>query len=631
MPFSPLKGAFSRAAFAPWLLFLALGASAQTAPKSPASSRTSPRGASAAQTRTSVPTATRTDKILIYELTTRLFGNTKLENAAWGTLAENGTGKFNDLTDAALQSLKTFGITHVWPMGCIEHATMEDFSAYGIPKDHPAVIKGRAGSPYAIKDYYDVNPFLASDPSRRMAEFEAMVARIHNNGLKLILDFVPNHVARQYRSDAKPAGVKDFGETDDQSAAFKPSNNFYYLVGQPFRVPEGVKLPPNLKPDGEYTENPAKASGNDVFRAQPSVDDWYETVKLNYGVDYLDNRKTHFSPLPDTWLKMRDILTYWAKKGVDGFRCDMAEMVPVEFWAWVIPEVRKAAKRDVTFIAEIYNPKEYHRYIQVGKFDYLYDKVGLYDALRRLMEGKGHVADLTRVWQQESGDIESHMLRFLENHDEQRIASDFFAMDPFYAIPAMAVTATMGTGPVMYYFGQEIGEAAQASEGFSGADGRTTIFDWWGVPEWQKWMNGGKFDGGQLDSDKKRLWKAYFDLNWLCRKSDAIRHGGFFDLQYVNTGGQSPGYRDSKMYSYLRHSDKQRLLVVTNFDLDRAYQTKVRIPREAWAKMGLNPEIVYEFREIYQTPKATVSANATEGVPVNMPANSVLIFEIRAK
>ena len=630
MPDFTLKTVFQGAAISVVALILGFTAAAQTAPKAKPASPKPTRGP-AAQPRTALPNAARTDKILIYELTTRLFGNTKLENAAWGTLAENGTGKFNDVTDAALQSLKTFGITHVWPMGCIEHATMEDFSAYGIPKDHPAVIKGRAGSPYAIKDYYDVNPFLASDPSKRMAEFEAMVARVHKNGLKLILDFVPNHVARQYRSDAKPAGVKDFGETDDQSAAFKPSNNFYYLVGQPFRVPDGVKLPPNLKPDGEYVETPAKASGNDVFRAQPSVDDWYETVKLNYGVDYLDNRRPYFSPLPDTWLKMRDILTYWAKKGVDGFRCDMAEMVPVEFWAWVIPEVRKGAKRDVTFIAEIYNPKEYHRYIREGKFDYLYDKVGLYDALRRLMEGKGNVADITKVWQQESGDIENHMLRFLENHDEQRIASDFFAMDPFYAIPAMVVTATMGTGPVMYYFGQEIGEPAQASEGFSGTDGRTTIFDWWGVPEWQKWMNGGKFDGGQLDSEKKQLWKAYFDLNWLCRKSDAIRHGAFFDLQYVNTGGQSPGYRDSKMYSYLRHSDKQRLFVVTNFDLDRTYQTKVRIPKEAWEKMGLNPEGTYEFREIYQTPKATVSATAMEGVSVNMPANSVLIFEIRAK
>ena len=617
--------------FAVLLLFLGIDTRGQTKSKPATGTPKNRVGAPAASSTKPKPVskeATRTDKILIYELTTRLYGNTKLENAKWGTLAENGVGKFNDITDVALQSLKTFGITHVWYMGVIEHATMEDFSAYGIPKDHPAVIKGRAGSPYAIKDYYDVNPFLASDPANRMREFEALVQRTHKNGLKVIIDFVPNHVARQYRSDAKPAGVADFGMTDDKAVIFKASNNFYYLPGQAFVVPDGVNIP--VKAETDYVENPAKATGNDGFKAGPSIDDWYETVKLNYGVDILDNRKTYFSPTPDTWLKMRDILMFWAKKGVDGFRCDMAEMVPVEFWGWVIPEVRKVRK-DVTFVAEIYNPKEYKNYIQAGKFDYLYDKVGLYDALRRLMEGKGNVSEITNVWQTESGDIERHMLRFLENHDEQRIASDFFAMDMFYAVPAMTVSATMGSGPVMYYFGQEIGEPGMAAEGFQGADGRTTIFDWWGVPEHQKWMNGGKFDGGGLTSEQKQLWKFYFDLNWLCRKSDAIRRGAFFDLQYVNTGGQSPGYRDSRMFSYLRHSDKQKLLIVTNFDLDRNFQTKVRIPREAWEKMGLNPEGTYEFKEIFQQPKATTTARATEGVPVNMTANSVLIFEIKTK
>ncbi len=576
-----------------------------------------------------VTSSPKNDKLLIYELTTRLFGNTNTTNREWGSLAENGTGTFNDISDAALQSLKTFGITHVWYMGVIEHATMEDFSAAGIPKDHPAVIKGRAGSPYAIKDYYDVNPFLASDPKKRMTEFEALVARTHKNGLKFLIDFVPNHVARQYRSDARPKGTRDFGQDDKTDVAFDPNNNFYYLPGQPFAVPEGVKTP--VPADGPYQEVPAKATGNDVFRANPSIDDWYETIKLNYGVDYANNRQTHFEPKPGTWLKMRDILVYWSKKGVDGFRCDMAEMVPVEFWGWVIPEVRKAVGRDVVFIAEIYNPKEYHRYIREGKFDYLYDKVGLYDALRRLMEGKGNVADITKVWQTESGDIDQHMLRFLENHDEQRIASDFFAMDARYAIPAMTVSATMGRGPLMYYFGQEIGEPGRDKEGFQGADGRTTIFDWWGVPEWQNWLNQGKFDGEFLASEQKQLWKAYFDLNWLCRKSDAIQNGGFFDLQYVNTGGQSPGYKDSKLYSYLRHSGKQRLLIVANFDLDRPHQTSIRIPAEAWKAMGLDPAGTYQFKDVFMHPSMKVSAKGTESVPVKLEPNSVLVFEVTKK
>ncbi|MFT4032000.1 MAG: alpha-amylase family protein [Siphonobacter sp.] len=571
-----------------------------------------------------MPPVKKNDKLLIYQLTIRLFGNKNTEVKPWGSLAENGTGKFSDVNDVALQSLKTFGITHLWPMGVIEHATMEDFTAYGIPKDHPAVIKGRAGSPYAIKDYYDVNPYLADDPAQRMAEFEAMVKRVHDKGLKIIIDFVPNHVARQYHSDVKPKGVKDLGEGDSTNVMFAANNNFYYLPNQEFTVPQGIKVPvESVQP---YHEYPAKATGNDVFQAQPSINDWYETIKLNYGVDYLNGRAKHFDPVPDTWIKMRDILIFWTKKGVDGFRCDMAEMVPVEFWGWCIPQVKKV--KNVSFIAEIYNPQQYHAYIQTGKFDYLYDKVGLYDGLRRLMEGQGNVADITRVWQQESGDIEEHMLRFLENHDEQRIASEAFAEDPFYAVPAWVVTATIGRGPLMYLFGQEVGEPAADAEGFQGKDGRTTIFDWWGVPEWQKWMNNGKFDGGELTHDQKQLWKFYFDVNWLCRKSDAIQHGKFYDLQYVNTGGQSPGYKDSKIYSYLRHSDKQKVLIVTNFDLDRNYETKVRIPKAFWETVGWDPNGTYQFKEILQNPDRKGTFNGADGVPVKLTASSALVFEI---
>jgi glycosidase len=576
-----------------------------------------------------VKNPSRTDKLIVYELTTRLFGNTNTTNREWGALAENGTGTFNDINDAALKSLKAFGVTHLWCMGVIEHATMEDFTAQGLPKDHPAVIKGRAGSPYAIKDYYDVNPFLASSPDKRMAEFEALVARTHKNGLQFLIDFVPNHVARQYRSDARPAGVRDFGEDDRTDVAFDPNNNFYYLPGQPFEVPEGVRTP--VPADGPYREVPAKATGNDVFKPRPSIDDWYETIKLNYGVDYQNSRKTHFEPTPGTWLKMRDILVYWARKGVDGFRCDMAEMVPVQFWGWVIPEVRRAVGREVLFIAEIYNPKEYHRYIREGKFDYLYDKVGLYDALRRLMEGRGNVADITKVWQEESGDIDQHMLRFLENHDEQRIASDFFARDARFGLPAMTVSATMGRGPLMYYFGQETGEPGRDKEGFQGADGRTTIFDWWGVPTWQGYLNGGRFDGAKLTPEQQTLRRQYQSLNSLCLQSDAVRSGGFYDLQYANTGGQATGYADDKIYSYLRHSGKQRLLVVANFDRDRAHETGVRIPAEAWQAMGLDPAGTYQFKDIFLNQELKISAKGTDPVPLRLAANSVLVLDVTKK
>ena len=568
----------------------------------------------------------QSDKIVLYQIYTRLFGNLNTTNKFYGTRDENGVGKFNDITDKALTSLKNFGISHVWYTGVIEHATMTDFSAYGIPKDNPYVVKGIAGSPYAIKDYYDVNPDLAVDVRNRMAEFEALVARSHQANLKVIIDFVPNHVARQYKSDMKPEGVKDFGEGDHTEAAFHPQNNFYYLPQRKFLVPDNVPTPPGIS-TFPYEEFPAKATGNDVFSAKPSINDWFETIKLNYGVDYQNGRVTQFSPIPSTWLKMRDILLYWANKGVDGFRCDMAEMVPFEFWGWVIPEVKKANPATI-FIAEIYNPAEYSNYLFKGKFDYLYDKVGLYDSLRRLMEGHGNTADITRVWQNESGDFANRMVRFLENHDEQRIASKYFAKNPFYAIPAMVVSATLHTGPLMLYFGQEVGVNPTVAEGFSGEDGRTTMFDYWGVPEYQAWVNGGNFDGGKLSKEQKELRSFYADLNKLVNNSDAIRSGAFYDLQYANTNGKAAGYNDTKMYTYLRHSDKQKLLIVCNFDLQHGAKTTVKIPAHAWETMGLSAQAQYSLKEIFHHPQM-LSVDALQGVPVEMPPNSVRIFEIK--
>lgn len=570
-------------------------------------------------------TKEKTDKIAVYQIFTRLFGNTKTTNKFNGTIEENGSGKFNDITDKALIELKKFGVSHVWYTGVIEHATMTDYAKFKIKQDNPLVVKGIAGSPYAIKDYYDVNPDLAVDVKNRMKEFEALVERTHKNGLKVIIDCVPNHVARQYNSDAKPKGVKDFGEDDDKSGVFKNSNNFYYIPNQGFHVPDGVNPP--IKPSGNYSENPAKATGNDVFSAKPSINDWFETIKLNYGVDYLNNRTKHFEPIPDTWLKMRDILTFWAKNGVDGFRCDMAEMVPVEFWGWVIPEIKKV-NPSVIFIAEIYNPNEYKNYLFNGKFDYLYDKVGLYDALRRLMEGHGNANDITTVWQRESGDFGNRMLRFLENHDEQRIASKYFAKNPFYAIPAMTLSATLHGGPIMVYFGQEVGVNPTQAEGFQGEDGRTTIFDYWGVPEFQAWVNEGKFDGAKLSAEQKKLRKFYTDLLNFSQKSDAVKNGAFYDLQYVNKDGQSMGYNDYKIFSYLRYTKNQKLLFICNFDLEKSYSSTIRIPQHAFELMGLNPNGNYKFTEIFINKGLEISANAPTGLKIDLAANSVYAFEI---
>lgn len=570
------------------------------------------------------------DKLIIYQIFTRLFGNQNTTNKVYGTIEENGSGKFNDITDTALESIKNFGITHVWYTGIIEHATLTDYSEYGIGVDHPLIVKGMAGSPYAVKDYYDVDPDLAVDVSKRMQEFEALIARTRNQGLKSIIDFIPNHVSRQYHSDARTLGIKDFGEDDNKTVTFAPNNNFYYIPNQDFIVPEGHKPP--IPVTGPYQERPAKATGNDVFQAQPSQYDWYETIKLNYGVDYLNGRSTHFDPIPSTWLKMYAILRFWTEKGVDGFRCDMAEMVPVEFWGWVIPEIKKV-NPDIIFIAEIYNPHEYHNYIQKGQFTYLYDKVGLYNSLRHLIEGGGSVEDITRIWQQESGDISEHMLRFLENHDEQRIASRYFAGDPWAAIPAMTLSATLHTGPMMLYFGQELGVDPNTSEGFQGEDGRTTIFDYWGVTEFQQYVNGGKFDGGALTNDQKKLRAFYKNLNKFVTDNEAVYAGSFYDLQYVNVNDQSPDYDKTRIYSYLRYTDSQKLLFIYNFDKARTYHTNVRIPQGAWQDtLKLNATVSYTLKQVFPllilTPNIRPSEITSTGIALTLPPNSVYVYEI---
>ncbi|MEQ9423172.1 MAG: alpha-amylase family glycosyl hydrolase [Cyclobacteriaceae bacterium] len=525
-------------------------------------------------------------KIVVYQLITRLFGNTKTANKPFGTIDENGVGKFNDITDTALIELKKLGISHVWYTGIIEHAVLTDYTEFGIPLDDADVVKGRAGSPYAIKDYYDVNPDLATEVPSRMAEFEALVKRTHSTGLKVLIDFVPNHVARAYFSDAKPNGISDFGADDDLTQNFSPQNNFYYLPNQAFQVPtDYLPLGDYYFPtkDGEFDEQPAKATGNDQFTATPSKDDWFETVKLNYGVDYQNGRSEHFEPIPDTWNKMLDILKYWTEKGVDGFRCDMAQMVPVAFWNWVIPKI-KAINPEILFIAEIYEADRYRQYLFDGKFDFLYDKVELYDTLRHIVQGQASTDDITSIWQRQEG-ISQYMLRFLENHDEQRIASPFFANDPMKAIPAMVVSATMHTGPVMIYFGQEVGEPGAGEAGFSGDDGRTTHFDYWGVPEHQKWMNEGKFDGGQLSDDQKKLRKTYSNILNLAKTNTAINSGEFYDLHYFNRSENFTGY-SNKVYAYLRYTDKERLLIVVNFS-DQQEECLIKIPKDAFERMGL--------------------------------------------
>jgi len=513
------------------------------------------------------------NKIIIYQVLPRLFGNTNNMPVRNGTIAENGSGKFSAFTSHVLTEIKKMGITHVWYTGVIEHATQTDYSAYGISKDNPVIVKGKAGSPYAIKDYYDIDPDLADDVTNRMQEFEALIERTHRAGMKVIIDFVPNHVARQYHSDAKPSQVNDLGQNDIVTQAFDPNNNFYYLPGQPLNISFGTSYN-----DIKYNEFPAKVTGNNCFHAHPTEYDWYETVKLNYGIDYANGGNCYFEPIPDTWQKMLDILLFWKGKGVDGFRCDMAEMVPVEFWHWVIPKVKTTD--DICFIAEVYNPALYRDYIARGSFDYLYDKVGLYDTLRDVICEKASTHAITNCWQAVEG-IQHQMLYFLENHDEQRIASEFFAGSGQRGFPGMIVAATMHTNPVMIYCGQEFGERGMNEEGFSGWDGRTTIFDYWNLPCIQNWINEQRFDGALLTEEQKSLCQSYTKLMQIAETEQAIGQGHFFDLMYVN-----PQLGTNRMYAFLRVYGREVLLVVVNFGGEERI-TQIVIPPEAFQNLHI--------------------------------------------
>ena len=584
-------------------------------------------------------------KIVIYQVMTRLFGNKKTKNKIWGSRSENGVGKFNDFTDTALKAIHDLGVTHLWYTGVIAHAVCADYTKYGVRMDDADVIKGRAGSPYAIKDYYDVNPDLAVNPAKRMVEFKALIRRTRKAGMKVLIDFVPNHVARGYKSLKKPRGVKNLGESDKTGLAFSPKNDFYYVPGSPFQLPGGnyTPGPGNTFPtkDGKFAENPAKVTGNDKFTASPSVNDWFETVKLNYGVDIQNGRRKHFRPTPPLWYKMRDILIFWLKQGVDGFRCDMAEMVPVEFWAWVIPQLKRQ-KPSMIMVAEIYNPAAYREYIFKGRFDYLYDKVGLYDNLRQLMSGSGDANSIYYSWRSlmtlgKKKSITSRMLRFLENHDEQRIASSSFAGDPWTAVPAMTVSATLGSGPVMLYFGQTVGEPGRGREGFSGNDGRTSIFDYWGVPEHQKWMNGGAFDGGKLSPDQKKLQDFYRRLCNLVTRSEAIRSGQLYDLQFANEKNFSAGYNDRRIYAYIRYTKTEKLLILVNFDRKAGADTYIKIPARCWNLMGLKPSGEYVLKDIlnpggilkFRAETTLDRWKSRSGIPVSLPPKSARIYRFQ--
>lgn len=593
------------------------------------------------------PTQTKSKKV-VYQVFTRLFGNTNTTNKTWGTIEENGVGKFEDFTPKALQEIKDLGITHIWYTGIPHHALVGDYTKYGISNDDPEVIKGRAGSPYAVKDYYNVNPDLATDPENRLEEFKQLLERTHQAGMKVIIDIVPNHVARNYQSISAPKGVEGFGVDDNTEVQYQRDNNFYYNPNETFQLPkwrEGyLPLGGEQHPlvDGHFQENPAKWTGNGARASKPDQNDWYETVKVNYGVSPEGIREfdslpkgyenepfqKHFEfwkdkQVPDSWEKFKDIALYWIAMGVDGFRYDMAEMVPVEFWSYMNSTI-KMENPDAFLLAEVYNPTLYRDYIYKGKMDYLYDKVAMYDSIKQIMKDNGKTSYISEVLKQ-TKDISSHLLYFLENHDEQRIASEEFAGDAQIAKPAMTVLATISTAPLMIYFGQEVGEPGAEDAGF-GKPSRTSIFDYVGVPHHQRWMNDGKFDGGQSTEQEKQLRDFYKRLLNVSISQPAIM-GQIKELHKYNIQN-SQGYNQD-IYSFVRYNEDQKLVVISNFDTENTYEFELQLPKELIAEWGLD-KTEYSLRDLlYQGSNKLTLRNDIGAVKIRINPLQSFIFEVQ--
>ena len=545
-------------------------------------------------------------KKVVYQVFPRLFGNENTNNKPWGTIEENGVGKFNDFSEKALQEIKDLGVTHIWYTGVLHHATITDYTKYGISNDDPDIVKGRAGSPYAVKDYYNVDPDLAEDPSHRLEEFEQLIERTHKIGMKVIIDIIPNHIARNYKGSSNPEGVSDFGKNDDNTKVYSRDNNFYYIVGENFKVPlwkndyQPLGGEDHPLADGKFEENPAKWTGNGSRLAQPDANDWYETVKINYGVqpdgtkDFQElpqgfNKKGYEAhvafwkdkDVPDSWNKFRDIAFYWLEKGVDGLRFDMAEMVPVEFWSFLNSSI-KVKFPDAFLLAEVYNPTLYRDYLHLGKMDYLYDKVAFYDSIKHIVKGYGWTDHIPKV-QEDIVDIEHNMIHFLENHDEQRIASPDFAGSAIKGKPAMVVSTTISTSPTLIYFGQEVGEPGADNAGH-GSPTRTSIYDYIGVPHHQRWMNNKQFDGGQLNESEKELRDFYKRLLNFTINSSALM-GNYTEIHNFNRTN-STNY-NHRVFSFVRWSNDEKLIVVSNFDEAESYEFELKLPETVIASWNL--------------------------------------------
>ncbi len=582
-------------------------------------------------------------RAIVYEIPVRLFTNGTRKRVPRGTLAQNGSGRFEDLGDACLEAIRSLGVTHIWLLGALRQATLTAHP--GLPADHARVVKGVAGSYYAIKDYFDVCPDYAVNPADRLAEFRRLVDRIHAHSMKVLIDLVPNHVARAYHSVIRPK--LDFGLDDDRSAFFSPRNDFFHLVepeGQALWIepPAGSGAAGGWPGEDGVDGRVPRVSGNNQTLARLGPDDWYDTVKLNFGYDFVTTEK-RFDPIPPSWWKLDEIIAYWQGMGVDGFRCDFAHWIPVEFWTFAIGRARGRDAR-VTFLAEAFDnwdavPGYSKAALVEAGFDAVYDEPAFRTA-KRISQGVGWANDLDILL--DEGQLEGRLLRYTENHDERRAASPIVqGVEPRQsgfgsARAGIAVSQALwlaGCGPILLYAGQESGEPGGDAEGYSGLDGRTTIFDYWSLPRLQAWSNGGAWDGGGSSWAERQCRKSYAELLRIASREE-FATGRRWGLNHANRNEPSYGHHGQWMWSVLRHLPGKASLAIVNLSSSESFETRVRIPPEAQRAAGwpdAGSAVFDPLGSFGSRVEVSLSELAEHGVPVAVPSSTGEVFSITVR
>ena len=536
---------------------------------------------------------------IIYQLFVRHFSNCEEAGVEWGSIDQNGCGKFNQISEEALESLAHLGVTHIWLTGVLRHATQTSYDQ--LPSQEQTIVKGIAGSPYAVVDYFDVDPDLAENVNDRLVEFASLMIRCRKFGLIPLIDFIPNHVSRAYHSEHH-----DFGEGDDHKTFFNKNQGYYYLQPDP-----SIPAPPLKLPDGYFSgeKDFGRVTGNNCVSWAPSPFDWYETIKLNYGYDFVAGLGSlHSLPhwlslkddVPRTWQIMDDVITFWQKLGIGGFRCDMAHMIPMDFWKWEISRAR-VRMPGVFFIAEAYNDNMKTTFgdptealIDAG-FEGVYD-ADAYHLAKAVYENGAWANDFDRLFNRPTM-MQRHGVRYIENHDEVRVSSPkaWAGIGDKIIISMMTLLYASSQAPILLYNGQEVGEKAEGPGGFGGNDGKTSIFDYTHLNQLQLWVAKGKFDGSSMGEREKEIHHLHSRILKVM-SHPAMVDGEFYGLNWANmqnmTFGREPGETSSGhwVYAMLRkdpHSKKCLMIVCNLSPTLNFYNLKVYIPRNAldWCQL----------------------------------------------